>query len=105
MGLMEQQKRLLSVSKSELPKKLYSYDGREYTLEIGKLIPEGSGFFCIYNCIFHDEIAAKSKTLKEAKRKLIIKLNVKWIETGLVGKEYDFEKHELKFVPKWYKRQ
>lgn len=103
-GLQRQEKRLLSLSKLELPKKLYSYDGREYTLEIGKLIPKGSGYYVNYFCIFHDDILVKAKTLKEAKKQIILKLNTKWIEYGLVGKEYDFEEHELKYLSNRYRK-
>ena len=102
MGLIEQEKRLLSVSKLELPKKLYSYDGREYNLEVGKLIG-GTGFFCYYFCIFHDDVNVKADTLEECKKKLIIKLNTQYIEHGFIGKEYDFDKHKLKNLPSWCK--
>ncbi|HEA70632.1 hypothetical protein LCGC14_0791850 [marine sediment metagenome] len=102
-GLQRQEKRLLSLSQIELPKRLFSYDGREYTLEIGELIPKGSGYFINYFCIFHDDILVKAKTLSEAKRQMILKLNTKWIENGLVGKEYDLKTHKLKWLPGWCK--
>ncbi len=103
-GLQKQEKRLISLSKLNLPEKLYSYDGREYNLEIGELIPKGSGFYINYFCIFHDDILVKAKTLKEAKKKMILKLNTEFIEQGLVGKEYDSQNHKLKYLPKWCKR-
>lgn len=102
-GLQKQQKRLISLKKMELPNKLFSYDGREYTFDIGELIPKGSGYFIQYFCIFHDNILVKAKTLKEAIRQMILKLNTGWIEKGLVGKEYDFKEHKLKWLPNWCK--
>jgi len=103
MGLIEQEKRLLSLSELELPKKLYSYDCREYNLEIGELIPKGSGFYINYFCIFHDDVLVKADTLEEAKRNMILKLNTRFIEQGFIGKEYDYEKHKLKNLPSWCK--
>lgn len=102
-GLQKQVKRLISLSELKLPDKLYSYDAREYSLEIGKLVG-GKGFYINYFCIFHDDILVKSSTLKNAKRDMILKLNTQFIEQGFVGKEYDFKEHKLKNLPSWCKQ-
>lgn len=101
-GLQRQERRLISLSELKLPKKLYAYDSREYNLEIGKLIG-GKGYYINYFCIFHDDILVKADSLKEAKKEMILKINTKFIEIGLVGKEYDFKISKLKFLPSWCK--
>ncbi len=70
-------------TKTQLPKRLESYDGRRYFLHQGKRIP--SGFWASYDCCFHADIVSQGETLEECKKNLAIKTNL-MIEDCLVKK-------------------